>query len=260
MIPIFSTHYSGTVLTLDDPDELLNYQKKKGYEQKLITGTDSVSVFSIARLHDLNEVFVADSSMSGFIKGHTVAQKEKKLFRFGLKLWVCQNLSDKSDESCQTESKVIVWVLNSDGLSDLIKINNASCRPENFYYHNRVDWPTLKRLLTPNLAVSVDYHDGFLSANNIQYRHCAPDLSIDFTYLIGNTGLPYEPIIQKKIREFAPKDKLIEFHPVYYYSNDYFKGYLTMRCSKNRSTMEKPDLSHFCSNQFSWEAYCGTIH
>lgn len=261
MIPIFSTHYSGnSILTLDDPEEYTAAQKKRGEQTDLTPSNEAISVFGIAQKHGLNEVFVADSSFAGFVRAYSVSKKYGIKLRFGIKLWVCQYLPEKSDFSTKTESKIIIWILNSDGYADLIKIYNKSYSVDSFYYHNRIDWKTLSEMITPNLGVSVDFYDGFLAKNLIGNHFCVPSLptvSNELDFWICDMGLPFDGIIQQATLEFIKNNgsKIKKVHPVYYYKTLDSDAYQAYRCIKNRSTLEKPELDHFSSDKFSFEEY-----
>jgi len=257
MLPIFSSHYSGnSILTFDDPDDYTAAQKKRGEIVDLTPSNEAISIFGIAKKHNLNAVTVADSSFAGFVRAYTVSKKHNIKLQYGIKFWVCQDLADKSDGSTKTESKVIIWMLNSDGYTDLIKIYNKSYEPSSFYYHNRIDWKSLKGLMTPNLGVSIDFYDGFLAKNLIGNRLCVPDLTISdkLDFWICDMGLPFDGILQKITTEFAHTNgfELKNIHPVYYYNTLDSDAYQVYRCIKNRSTLEKPELDHFSSDKFSF--------
>lgn len=263
MIPIFSSHHSAkSILTFDDPDKIVDSQVKNGIpreQAKNLLDTESVSVFNIAREYALKEIYVADYSFSGFIKAYTTAQKNKISLRYGIKLWICQNLSEKIDESLRTESKVTVWMLNSAAEKDLIKLYNYSWRKDNLYYQNRLDWPTLKSLWTANLGLSIDYYDGFLAQNLLRNGCCVPDLSFtDPEFHLCDTELPFDGLIREKTVSFCAENnyKTKEVQPVYYYSRADALPYQVFRCIKARTTLQKPNLDHFSSNNFCWQSFC----
>lgn len=246
MTPIFQSNYSygKGILTLDKAEE--------------ISDAAPVSIFSIAKKHDLTSLSLVDYNFGGFVtfyKGCVAAGIKP---RFGIKFFVCQDLADKSDDSLKTESKVVVWMLNSDGYSDLCKLYSESWRPENFYYQNRLDWPTLKRLWTENLGLSIDFYDGFLAQNLLRNGCCIPDLS--FTnpeFFVSNCEMPFDSLIEDKTMEFCAKNNyLIDLiHPIYYYRNIDSEAFQVFRCIQNKTTTQKPNLEHFSSDKFSFEEY-----
>jgi DNA polymerase III alpha subunit len=263
MIPIFSTHHSfRSILTFDDPDKIIDSQVKNKIpkeQAKNLLDTESVSVFNIAREYSLKEIYVADGSFSGFIKAYTVAQKNKISLRYGIKFWICQNLSEKTDESLRTESKITIWMLNSAAEKDLIKLYNHSWQKDNFYYQNRLDWTSLKRLWTPNLGLSIDHYDGFLAKNFLKNGCCVPDLGfIKPSFDVCDMGLPFDDLIKQKTLSFCAENnyKIRKTHPIYYYSRADSLPYQVFRCIKERTTLQKPNLDHFSSNNFCWQSFC----
>lgn len=263
MIPIFSTHHSAkSILTFDDPDEIIDLQIKNGIpkeQAKNLLDTESVSVFNIAREYGLKEIYVADSSFSGFIKAYTTAQKNKISLRYGIKFWVSQNLSEKTDESIRTESKITIWMLNSAAEKDLIKLYNHSWQKDNFYYQNRLDWVVLRKLWTPNLGLSIDFYDGFLAQNLLKNGCCVPDLGFtEPVFDLCEMELPFDGLIDQKTLSFCAENKYEtrRVHPVYYYSRADSRAYQVFRCIKERTTLQKPNLNHFSSNNFCWQSFC----
>ena len=74
MIPIFTSEYSigKSILSLEDDKEL--------DESKL------VSIVSIAKKHELKDVYLVDESMSGFVKAYQNLSKHGINLRFGYKV------------------------------------------------------------------------------------------------------------------------------------------------------------------------------
>ena len=246
MIPIFQSNYSygKGILTLDKAEE--------------ITDDAPISIFSIAKKHNLKELHLVDYNFGGFISFYKGCVAAGIKARFGIKFYVCQDLTNKSDDSLKTESKVVVWALNSEGYKDLCKLNTESWLPDNFYYQNRLDWPTLKRLWTPNLGLSVDFYDGFLAQNLIRNGCCVPDLS--FTkpeLLVCSCEMPFDTLIENKTVEFCLKNNfpIERFHPIYYTNDSDAEAFQVFRCIQNKTTTQKPNLEHFSSNKFSFEEY-----
>lgn len=245
MIPIFQTNYSigKGILTLDDPKEI---------------DDGPTSVFSIAKKHDLKDLWVADYNFAGFPTFYKGCLKEGIKPRFGIKFYVCQNCSDKSDESLRSESKVVVWMLNSAAYQDLCKLYSVSYEEQNFYYQNRLDWPTLKALWTPNLGLSIDAYDGFLAQNLLRNGCCVPDLSFcDPEFLLCETELPFDSLIKEKTVSFCAENnyKTVETAPIYYYQDADAETFQTFRAIQNKATLQKPNLDHFSSNKFSFEEF-----
>ncbi len=244
ILPIFSSEYSisRSLLTLEEPKE--------------IEENKPVSIFSIAKKHELKEVYLADNSMTGFVKAYKGAKALDVSLRFGVKLMVCADMkdkSDKSDKSFNTESKVTVWMLNSEGYKDLIKIVSlASC--DGFYYIPRIDWTNLNKMLTPNLLVTIPFYDSFIHQNLLNNGVCVPSFDFKPIFETGEYGLPFDFLIKNEINNYCGAngyDKL-DVHYCYYYKKEDFLAYLVLRSISNRSKLDKPELNHLSSDEFNF--------
>lgn len=243
MLNLLSSHYSIglSILTLEEPEE--------------ITLTKPISIFSIAKKHGLNEIFLVEKSFGGFFQSYKISNEIGVPLRFGIKMVVCNNINEKTEESLSTESKVIIWLKNSAAYKDAIKIYSKSFK-DGFYYQNRIDWATLKEMWTENLGLSIPFYDSFLHSNLLIYNHRAtPDFGrIEPNFLIENHNLPIDPLIKNAVDNYSKSDKIekVDANTVYYYSRASFKAYMIFRTIHNRSTFNKPQLDGFTSDQFSF--------
>lgn len=247
MIPLFTSHTSigSSILTLEEAEDVINTEFP-------------VSIFTIAKAAKLNEIFLVEKSMGGFLTAIKSSQKCKIPIRFGLKVVVCSDMNQKTEESLTTESKVIIWMKNSDAYKDLIKIYTKSYK-NGFYYQNRLDWNTLNSMWTKNLILSIPFYDSFLHNNLVIYNaSIVPKIeNLNPNILIENHNLPFDPMIEKAARGFAEANKLktINTHSIYYYDSNAFKSYIVYRAIHNRAKFERPQIDHLASNAFSWESY-----
>lgn len=217
-----------------------------------------VSIWTIARNYDLKEVYISDTYFSNFITHYKESKKLKIKFIFSVILTVCQDVKNKSEESLSTESRVRIWMKNSEGYKDLLKIYNFSWLAENFYYHNRIDWENLNKLITPNLFVTFDFYNSFLQRNYLGNHNCVPKfITFKPIFEISQCGLPFDNILKEKIREYVSCEgfEVLDVHPIYYYAKEDILAYQTFRCIGNRSKITKPELPHFSSDLFCWEEY-----
>jgi len=244
-IPIFTSHYSigKSILTLGSPE-------------KEIRNDSSISIFSIAKINNLSEIFLLETSFSGFVEAYNNSNTSNIPFRFGIKLLICNDINDKSNESLKTECKVNLWIKNNKGYSDLIKIYSLAAT-NGFYYEPRLDWKTLEKMLTENIVLTIPFYDSFLFNNNLKRHTCLP--SIDFSNIffhIENHELPFTQLITNQVQNFSKN--IINSHSIYYYSEDDLEAYMTFRCATNperRTLLTEPNLEHFGSNKFSFESY-----
>jgi DNA polymerase III alpha subunit len=251
MIPIFFSHFSmnRSILTLDEPSTL---DKLK-----------PISVFTIGKQYSLNEIFLVETSMAGFVEGYKNSKKSKIPIRFGLELNVCTDMTKKDDESLKTDSKVIIWMLNTEGYKDMCILYSKSAI-DGFYYHNRLDWKTLNELKTDNLAVSIPFYSSFLHNNLLKGHNCVPEFNtFKPTFLIEKHDLPFDNLITESARGYCISNgfDLYDTHTMYYYAYEDIDAYQTYKCvtsARQRTTLAKPNLSHFSSNTFCWEHFCKT--
>lgn len=247
--PIFSTHASlgGSILTSED--------------ENVINDNSPVSVFAIAKKYNLPKIIIADSSISLYFQCYENSLKHNIPYIWGLKLNICNDAADKSDNSIKTESKVIIWLKNSFAYKDIIKIYTKS-HTEDFYYRPRTDWKTLNNFWTENLSLSIPFYGGFFH-NNFFKCHCSlPEIeNLNPSFLINKMNLPFDNILEDKIRFYAKDNcyEIINTHPIYYYKESDFKAYTVFRCIHNREKFESPNIDNFSSNQFSFESYLNRI-
>lgn len=250
IIPVFSSHYSlsfsRSILTLEKTSE--------------IKENSPVSICSIAKRYNLKQIYLADSSFAGFIEAYKNFSDIEVQLCYGIKLIVCNDCEDKSDKSLMTECVVTVWMLNSNGYKDLIKIFSvAHGKTENFYYRGRIDWKQLKLLWTKNLGLSINFYNGFLARNTLEGYCCLPDLDgLNPEFEISEMNLPFDSIIKEKTVKFVGENKfkLIDIHPIHYFKKTDLKAFQVYKCILSRGTFNKPELSHFCSDRFCFEEYC----
>lgn len=245
VLPLFKSHYSigKSILTLSKPS---------GIDREY-----PVSIFDIALEHQLDEVILLDNSISGFLEAIDSAKKSKVKLIYGLIINVIDNVDNKSEETKKTLSKICVFIKNSDGYKDLIKISSFAAK-EGFYYEPNIDWKNLKRLWTKNLKLAIPFYDSFLFKNTLNNCLCVPDFS--FTkpvFFVESNGVPFDSIVNSKVKEYCLNNnyEMQKTKSIYYYKNEDYNAYLTFRCINNRSLLEKPELEFMCSNKFSFEEW-----
>jgi len=243
--PLFKSHYSlgKSILTLakagsSEPDE-------------------PSSIIDIAKKLDLDNLYLVDDSISGFLEAYKSCEDAKLNLRFGLRLTVCDDIDNKTAESRDKEHKVIVFITNTDGYYDLIKISTLASI-QGFYYYPRIDCKSLKKLWNEsNLSLCIPFYDSYVFKNNLTYSICVPDLSFcNPTYFVEDNNLPFDEILKSKIEEIVT-DKLlaVKTQSIYYENKEDFLAYLTFRCISERTTLNKPNLNHCSSNEFSAESF-----
>lgn len=254
IIPIFYTHYSKggrSILTADKAEDEFPTE-------------NSISIFDIAKKHDLTKLYVVDDNFSGFYRTYSNAEKYNIDLRWGLELRVCQNIEANLDEDL-TESKVIIFILNNDGYKDLLKLNTfANTTGYNFNKkYPRIDWKSLNEYLTDNLLLCIPFYSGFLYKNLFKFgAKCCPLLPKNCVFLIGEQGFPLDGLLKNATIEYCNNNEFsyCYSHNIYYYEEKDVEALQVYRCIHNGSTLDKPELKHFCSDQFSYKSYIEKIN
>jgi DNA polymerase-3 subunit alpha len=244
VLPLFKSHFSigRSILTLEDEEKEENQPD---------------SIIDIAKDNNLKEVNLIEDNMTSFLQAYTNTKKYNISLRYGLRISINDDMNERSEESRQKTSKVVIFFKNEQGYKDLIKIFSTAAK-DGFYYEPRIDFKTLKLLWSDkNLILCIPFYDSFIFNNTLRGTVCVPNLEFTKPILfIENNSLPFDHIIKDKVLAYAKANKLevLNTKSIYYKDGKDFKAYLTFRCINNRTTLNKPELSHMTSNRFSFES------
>jgi len=245
VLPFFKSHYSigKSILTLD----------KFGSSSE----DGSTSIIDLAKNNNLKQVFLVEENMTSFLDAFTNFNSVKIPFFYGLRIELCPDINEKSEESISKSSKIIIFAKNGQGYKNLIKIFSLAST-KGFYYVPRIDEKSLTSLWNNNdLALCVPFYDSFLFKNVMTYSICCPELS--FTkpiFTLEDNNLPFDQIVKEKVEKYCSnKFEIINVKSIYYNLKEDFKAYLTFRCINNRTTLNKPNLEHMSSDEFSFESW-----
>lgn len=265
VLPIFSSHYSldaTPLLTLEDPGKA-----KPGAP---------VSVFDLSQSVGLKHVTLIESRIDGYLEAHKAVLKLPGVtLCFGLKLVVCQDLLDKEPSSLASESKVIIFIKDTQGYSDLIRVWNRAWTTGHMVTrdasYGRIDWKGLKELWTPHLMMGLPFFSSFLARNTLTMNRVVPglpDLSLAgaplWVFSEQDSRLPFAPLIQGAIDRYVtqcrgtPGAHPIEVVPcktILYRDSASFKPYVVRRAIATRGSWDAPEVDHLSSDQFSFEAW-----
>lgn len=248
--PLFSSHYSigKSILTLDKPEEIKSYKP--------------VSIFSIAKTYKLKEIFLVETGLSGFVEAYNISSELKIPFRFGLKLNICNDIKDKSEESKKSESKIVLWMKNSDAYKDILQIHNKATI-DGFYYYPRLDWINLEKCWTKNLILTFPFYANFLHNNYLRNGTCLPSFSFceKPIFFEEDNDLAFNILIKSRINDYCINNnyEIKKCKSIYYNKKEDFISYITFKCIHNRSCLDKPELKYCSDNNFSFESYLEQI-
>jgi DNA polymerase III subunit alpha len=250
--PFFKSHYSlgRSILTLGS-------QESENHPD---------SIFEIAKENNLKEIFLVEDNMSGFLEAYLNSQEHDIKLNFGLRLTVCSDSSEKNEEGRSSESKIILFIKNKKGYEDIIKAFTYAST-DGFYYYPRTDYKALKEIGFKNLSMVVPFYDSFLYENNFRNKACVPNFISLYKnetgacpiFCIEDNDLPFDRNLTKLVEKYSTSNgcETIKTKSIYYKNKSDYFSYLTFRCIHNRSTLDKPNFGHMCSNEFSFESWKG---
>jgi len=245
-IPLFKSHYSigRSILTLasfGEPKE-----------------NSPSSIFDILAENGIDELFLVEDSMSGFLEAYSNSQENKIKLNFGLRLNFLCDIGEKNEEALKGRCKYIIFAKNSEGYKRLIKIWSLASK-NGFYYNANIDFKTLQKYWSnDDLLMCVPFYDSFLHRNSLEGATCIPDFEYcDPVFFVENNGIPFDFLIENRVKSFTESSgyKTQNVKSVYYKNKEDFLAYLTFRCINNRSSLEKPNIDHMCSDEFCFESW-----
>jgi len=247
IVPFFKSHYSigRSILTLEEEST-----SPEG-------GPDSI--IDICKENGLKNFFLIDDSMSGFLQAYVNSKKSNLKMIFGLRISLCNDISQKDKESLDQTCKYIIIAKNNNGYKRLIKIfSQASLN--GFYYTPRVDFKLLSSHWNDNdLQLVVPFYDSFIHKNYLEDNWCPePPKKFKLDLIIEKNNLPFDNLITNRVKEFAknnPQSNIINAQSIFYKNKKDFKSYITFRAIDARTTLGKPNLEHMGSNEFCFESW-----
>lgn len=246
MIPLFKSHYSlgRSILTLENKESADDYPD---------------SIIQIAKENDIKEIFLVEDNMSSFLEAYTNTKLSNIKLNYGLRISITESISDKSDESRQKTSKVIIFFKNKNGHEILTKLFSIAAKT-GFYYEPRLDYETLNNNWSDDLILAIPFYDSFIFNNTLRNSICIPQFNFTKPIVfIEDNDLPFDIIVKDKMEKYAKENnlELYKTKSIFYNKRKDFKTYLTFRCINNRSVLNKPELEHMSSNEFCFESYLG---
>jgi len=247
IVPLFKSHYSigRSILTLE----------KEGSSTK----GRSDSIIDICKENNLPYFFLIDDSMSGFLQGYVNSKEAGLKMVFGLRLNVCENIENKTQESLDKSCKYIILAKNTNGYKRLIKLS-SNAYLKGFYYTPRTDFKEIESFWNDeDLQLAVPFYDSFIHRNYIEDCCCPePPSKFNLDFILEDNNLPLDDIISKRVKEYVKlhkKHNLIKAQSIFYKDKKDFKSYLTFRAIDQRTTLGKPNLEHMGSEEFCFESW-----
>lgn len=190
-----------------------------------------------------DEVILVEDSMSGFRSAKKLSEKTGKPLRFGLRL---------ETQSTSQASKLIYFAKNAKGIDSLRRIyTKAFTKNDGVYLFEKTE--------LEGIQVAVPFYDSYIYRNLFYFGIHDLDLAgLNPWYLEEDNGHPFDFIISRALKKQGIET--IKAKSIYYEKRDDFQAFCFYKATCNRKpgrapTWEKPNLEHFCSDQFCWEDY-----
>lgn len=247
IIPVFYSDSSGRAINV-------------WWSEKECEPGGAESIVSLAKKAGLKEVYFVSTRMYDYMNALKLCSENNLQLIFGLELWVCSDSRERSDQSVADESKVIVWIKNSAGYKDILRLHKAIFADiSNKYYKMRGSWSILKQNWTDNLLLTIPYFDSFLHRNTLNYgSSIIPDFPCKPIFMKEiNSGVLYEPLINEALDKFLANGdyEVINTKTIYYPKYDDAKAWIVFRSIKNGSSFHRPELDHCGSINFCLEDF-----
>ena len=218
---------------------------------------DQIAYLKSLKINGLKQIILVEDSLIGFFEAYKRSKEMGIQLIFGLRLSM-RNSALPEDEGSQ--HKVIIFAKDDIGCKLLNKIySKAFCANSGF-----LSYSELKELWNENsLKLAIPFYDSFIYINNLSFGNAVPDLSFTkATLFYEQNDLALDYILEEKVREFSTNNDLpmAKVRSIYYNKKSDVKAFMAYKIICNRSfgkdrSLEKPELPHFCSDKFSFEAW-----
>lgn len=251
IIPIFKTHYS-------IGKSILSIAAEGSSES---SGPDSI--IDIAKENGIKDLFLVEDSFMGFLEAKSACEKSGINFVFAISLNVCDNLKEIQEGEKNTPSyKINLFAKSSSGCQILYKIYTES----NCNHNGLIDLELLKKYWNANdVSMAIPFYDSFIFKNLFSFDIFCPNFSyFNPVFFIEEKSLPHDSFLKDSVESYAKNNEfqIQQVHTIYYKNRDDFDAFLSYKliCSRSsyggfKSSLEKPNLDHMSSDQFSFESY-----
>lgn len=240
VIPLFKSHFSigRSILTLkDDPSE--------------DGGPDGI--LDIAKNANLKEVYLVEDTMTSFMKADKSCKKLDIRLRFGYRFDCFAN----PDLLKETSHKIVCFAKNTAGIKLLYKIHKEVNRDS----YGILD-SDLFKLCDDNINLVIPFYDSYIAKNILMGSKCVPSLpsELPIYYFIEDNSLPFDNLLKEAVYKAALTRPIVHVKSIYYKNRADYEALQTYKLICHRkfgkqATLDNPNLEHFASQEFCWEAY-----
>jgi DNA polymerase III alpha subunit len=205
----------------------------------------------IAQINSLERVVLVEDSFYGFRVFNNLFQEAGMPFVFGIRLSVVDSSSDESEKP----SKLVFFAKNNDGLKKTKSLfSDANTNDLGALVLSDYSKDDLK-----DVEVAVPFYDSFIFNNLFHFglSHLNVD-RLNPTYFLEDNDHPFDFQIRSAVEGLNAKTQ--EVKTILYHNKQDFHAFQMYKATCSRSqgrkpTFQKPNLNHFCSDNFSWESY-----
>jgi DNA polymerase III alpha subunit len=216
-----------------------------------------INLVDLAKEEKLSQITLVESNFINFLMARKYFDKIDCQFRFGLKLIVCNNIEDKSEESFKSESKIVIFLKDDSAYQKLINIFTKAAN-DGFYYVPRIDWKYLNENWSDNLILGLPFYSSFIAKNLLTFASIMPIIPSNPLILKEiDQQLPFDDLINDAVDQYAKSNnyEIENVKSIYYKNRDDAKKFLIYRCILERNSWDVPNMDAMCSKEFSYESY-----
>ena len=213
-------------------------------------------IIELCKSDEADHLLLVEDSLTGFVKSHNSCNDADLQLIFGLRLTCCNDISTEGEEA---DHKIIILAKNDKGC----KLLNAICSFAHLEGSAKVDFNFLNKIWDEeHLDLIIPFYDSFIHQNQLYLKNCVPDFKkIIPTFWLEKNNLPFDPLIYKAVTAYTKDkyDSLLVKSILYEnkYDVEALQTYKIL-CSRKfgrTSTLSKPNLDHFGSDEFCFESY-----
>lgn len=263
ILGLFSSHWSlgQSILTYNEDEKV-----KDGGE---ININNPVSILAIAKKHNIKPI-IYENDFGGYWElFQNAAKMGIEEYIYGIKFTIADSKDLTSNDYKETWGDYIFFFLCSESYYNCIKLYNLGMSQPDLK-NPLVTWDEVNQFDLSNFDIASCFYTGPIGNNIMKYKHRAlPKFNKVAPTQLIEVGhcLPYDQLIESKTKEFAaannwPTQKV---HSIKYYKNSDVKCAMSLRIMTNkktgaeRATLNKPEISFFSSDRFSFESYQNLI-
>lgn len=239
-------------------------------EEKDITPNGPKSIVKLCEEHKFKQCVAVSDNFSTFIEAYKAFDKVGIQFVFGLDLWMVADVASKDDFARKQESKITIFIKNSQGYQDLIKLytdcytnKDRAIKDHRLGTRFRYDWKALKGMWTDNLSLALPFFDSAIAKNcTVWGAQIMPEYPVDpVIFREVKSEHPMEETINAALDEYNRDSRFAEqkVKNIYYAKREDFKANAVYRSIHHHSSYSKPEMEYFCSPEFCLESYLEVI-